>query len=191
MLERLLEFEREWFLVINGAHTWWLDPVMYAFGSIWAWFPLILVPLYFVLKRRKEWLSMLICTVLTGVVNGILTSLIIKPLFKRFRPTHHPLFMNDVRILNEYIAGGDYGFISGHSTNAFAFAVLSALIVKNKWYSLVIFVWAVMMAYSRLYLSAHFITDVIPGMIVGSLIGWFLYLLFKYMQRKKEERIRV
>ncbi len=191
MLERLLESEREWFFAINKAHTWWLDYIMYAFGSVWAWFPLILVPLYFVFKRRKEWQSMLVCTLLTGIANGIITSLIIKPLFKRLRPTHHPLFMDDVRVLNEYIAGGDYGFISGHSTNAFAFAVLSALIVKNKWYSLAIFVWAVMMAYSRLYLSAHFITDVIPGMIVGSLIGWLLYLLFKYMQRKKEERIEI
>lgn len=184
MLERLLEFEREWFLAINGAHTRWLDSVMYAFGSVWAWFPLILVPVYFVFKRRNEWLPMLVCTFLTGILNGIATSLIIKPMFKRFRPTHHPLFMDDVRIIDHYIAGGDYGFISGHSTNAFAFAVFSALAVKNRWYSLAIFVWAVTMMYSRLYLSAHFITDVIPGMMLGSFIGWLLYLLFNYMQHK-------
>lgn len=190
MLERLLEIEREWFLAINGAHTWWLDPIMLAFGSLWAWFPLLLVPLYFILKRRKEWLSFFVCTLLTGVVNGIVTSLFFKPLFKRFRPTNHPLFMDDVRILNDYIAGGDYGFISGHSTNAFAFAVMSALVVKNKWYSIAIFLWAVIMVYSRVYLSAHFITDVIPGMLVGSLIGWLLYLLFTYLQRGKEERLK-
>jgi undecaprenyl-diphosphatase len=190
MLERLLEIEREWFFAINGAHTWWLDYIMYAFGSMWAWFPLCLVPFYFVFRRRKEGWAMLLCTLLTGVVNGVVTSLIIKPWFKRFRPTHHPLFIDDVRILNDYIAGGDYGFISGHSTNAFAFAVLSALIIKNRGYSIAIFAWAVVMVYSRLYLSAHFITDVIPGMLMGSLIGWLLYLLFKYMQRKKEERLK-
>jgi undecaprenyl-diphosphatase len=174
MLERLLEIEREWFFAINGAHSRWLDHIMYAFGSVWAWFPLLSGPLYFIFKRRKECLSMLVCTLLTVVVNGVVTSLIIKPAFKRFRPTHHPLFMDKVRILNDYIAGGDYGFISGHSTNAFAFAVLSALVIKNRWYSVAIFVWAVILAYSRLYLSAHFITDVIPGMLMGSLIGWLL-----------------
>jgi undecaprenyl-diphosphatase len=186
LLERLLELEREWFFAVNGRHTWWLDGLMYAFSTVWAWCPLILVPLYFVLKRRNECLSLLACTLLTGITNGIVTSMIIKEHFKRFRPTHHPLFMDDVRILNGYIAGGDYGFISGHSTNAFAFALLSALIVKNRWYSAAIFLWAVLMAYSRLYLGAHFITDVIPGMLMGALIGWLLFLLFKYMQRRKD-----
>ncbi|MDR0393741.1 MAG: phosphatase PAP2 family protein [Tannerella sp.] len=190
MLEHLLEIEKEWFFAINGMHTWWLDGIMYAFSTMWAWFPLVLVPLYFVFKRRREWLSMLVCTLLTSIMNGIVTSLIIKELFKRFRPTNHPLFMDSVRILNGYIAGGDYGFISGHSTNAFAFAMLSALIVKNKWYTVAIFVWAVVMVYSRLYLGAHFITDVIPGMLVGALIGWLLFLLFKYMQRRKEVSLK-
>ena len=186
MLERLLEIEREWFFIINGAHTRWLDDIMSFYASVWVWFPLMLIPLYFVFKRRKEWLSMLICTLLTSAVNSIVISLIIKPLFKRFRPTHHPLFMEEVRVLNDYVAGGDYGFISGHSTNAFAFAVISALVVKNKWYSSLIFAWAVMMAYSRIYLGAHFITDVIPGILMGSLIGWLLYLLFGFIQKKKE-----
>jgi undecaprenyl-diphosphatase len=186
MLERLLEIEREWFFAVNGAHTRWLDYVMYTFTTVWVWLPLLLLPLYFVFKRRTEWLSMLVCILLAGIANGIVTSLIIKPLFKRFRPTHHPHFMVDVRILNDYIAGGDYGFISGHATCAFAFAVLSALVVKSKRYSLFIFAWAVMMVYSRLYLSAHFISDVVPGMIAGALIGWLLYRLFNRMQRRKQ-----
>ena len=186
MPERLLEYEREWFFAINGSHTWWLDGLMLAFTRVEAWFPLLLIPLYFFFKRRKERMSMLICTLLTGVVSGLVTTVFFKPLFKRFRPTHHPSFMDDVKTVNDYIASGDYGFISGHTTNAFAFAVMSALVIKNKWYSSAIFIWAVMMAYSRIYLGAHFITDVIPGMIAGSLIGWFLYRLYNFMQNRKD-----
>jgi undecaprenyl-diphosphatase len=185
--ERLLEYEREWFFAVNGLHTWWLDYLMLAFASLWVWLPLFLVPLYFLLKRRKEWVSMLTCTLLTGVINIIVTTLFFKPLFKRFRPTHHPSFMDGVKTVNDYIASGDYGFISGHATNAFAFAVMSALIVRDKWYSAAIFAWAAVMAYSRIYLGAHFITDVIPGMMAGSLIGWLLYRLYRRTVSMKKE----
>jgi undecaprenyl-diphosphatase len=188
MMEWLLEFEREWFLAINGLHTWWLDRLMFAFAGVWVWFPVFLMPLYFVIKRRKEWVPMLLCTLLAGTVSTIVAEGIIKPRFKRFRPVYHPSFMDDVRVLNEYIAAGDYGFISGHSSGAFAFAVMSALIVRNKWYSAAIFIWALMMVYSRIYLGAHFITDVIPGILMGSLTGWLIYLLYKFMQNKKKQK---
>lgn len=182
-----MEHEREWFLTVNGSHTCWQNRLMLMFVSAWAWLPMYLFPLYFVIRRRKEWLSVLSCTILAAATSIVVTELFFKPLFKRFRPTHHPLFMNDVTTVNDYVASGDYGFISGHSTSAFAFAVMSALIVKNKWYSAIIFIWAFIMVYSRVYLGVHFISDVVPGMITGSFIGWFIYLLYKFMRYKKEK----
>ena len=185
MLERLLEIEREWFFAINGSHTWWLDYIMIAFASPWAWFPPVLVVLFFIIRRHKGWVLMLACTVITSAFTALITEVLIKPFFTRFRPTNHPLFMDDVRIFSDYVAGGAYGFISGHSANAFAFAVMSALVLKNRWYSLAIFLWASIMVYSRVYLGAHFITDVIPGMLTGAIIGWLLYLLYKFVSDKR------
>ena len=179
MLERLLEYERDCFLAINGSHTWWLDHVMLAFASPWLWFPPFLLVLLFIIKRQDEWMLMGICSVLTAAGSSVITELITKPFFTRFRPVNHPLFMDDVRILNDYVADGAYGFISGHSANAFAFAVMSSLVMKNKYYSIAIFLWAAIMVYSRVYLAAHFITDVIPGIMAGSLIGWIVYKKMK------------
>ena len=185
MLERLLEYEREWFFTINGMHTWWLDYIMLAFASMWAWFPLIVVPLWFFIKRREEWVLTFAFTILTAIITILVTEFFVKPLCVRFRPTNHPLFMDNVRILNNYIADGIYGFISGHSANALAFAVMSAFIIKNKYYSLTIFSWAAIMVYSRVYLGAHFISDVIPGALAGTVIGWLLYLLYQFIQNRK------
>jgi undecaprenyl-diphosphatase len=179
MMEQLLDRERNLFYAINGFHTWWLDGLMLAFASIWIWFPLVAVPLYFFLKRRSGRIQMAVCTGLTVLFSFLITSLIFKTSFKRFRPTSHPDFMEHVHTVNGYLADGLYGFISGHTTNALAFAMLSAMIIKSKWYSILIFLWAALMAYSRIYLAAHFITDVIPGVIVGLLTGWGLYFLYK------------
>ncbi len=190
MLERLLECEHDWFLAINGAHTWWMDHLMYAFSSLWAWLPLIIVPLCFLLKRRAEWIPMTICIILTVLLNGLVTSLIFKPLFARPRPTGHPLFMDKIRILNNYIASGEYGFISGHTTNAFAFCVLTALIIRTKGYTVAVLTWAILMACSRIYLAAHFISDVIPGILAGALIGWGLYELYQYLVNRQDERLK-
>ena len=177
MLERLLEIERDCFFAINGLHTWWLDHIMLAFGSPWAWFPPILLMLFFILKRRSDRVFLFICTILTAASTALVTEALVKPFFTRLRPTNHPMFMDNVRILNDYVATGAYGFISGHSANAFAIAVITALIVKNRWYTAVIFLWATIMVYSRVYLAAHFITDVIPGMLTGAFIGWLIYMI--------------
>ena len=52
-----------------------------------------------------------------------LPSHVCKPVFTRFRPTHHPDFMDQVKTVFGY-RGGLYGFISSHAANAFGFATL-------------------------------------------------------------------
>jgi undecaprenyl-diphosphatase len=49
---------------------------------------------------------------------------------------------------------------------------LSILLKKNlKWFPYVIFVWAAVVAYSRIYLGVHFPIDILVGAFVGSLLG--------------------
>jgi undecaprenyl-diphosphatase len=178
-MEALLEYEREWFLWINNSHTCLLDVIMWAFAGVWIWCPVLLVPFYFVWKKRKKALPVVLSTVSVVALSLLVSACVFKPAFTRFRPTTHPSFVDCVTLLNDYHAGGMYGFISGHATTAFGFAVFSLLLVRRKAYTVAILLWAVMMGYSRIYLGAHFISDVVAGLMVGSLLGWGVYRLYK------------
>ncbi|MDR3268283.1 MAG: phosphatase PAP2 family protein [Tannerella sp.] len=183
-MEELLTYERSLFLWINRTHAPFPDAVMWAFSGIYIWCPLLMVPLYFGLRRRKDRIPAVLSVGLVTLLCSVVPAWLFKPLFARFRPTAHPLFMDCVTLLHNYRADGDYGFISGHATMAFGFALLSLLLVRNGIYTVAILLWAFMMAYSRVYLGAHFVSDVIAGMGVGALLGWFVYRLYTYTVKR-------
>jgi len=179
-MEEILTYERDLFFWLNGTHTAFLDTVMWSFKGVYIWLPAFFVPVYFFFRRRRECLPATLAICLMFALACIIPAYFFKPVFARFRPTNHPLFMDYITLLNGYKAGGLYGFISGHATNAFGYATLSSLLVKNRIYTLAIFLWAILMAYSRVYMGAHFLSDVVAGLFVGILLGWAIYALYRH-----------
>ena len=179
MLEKLLELEREAFLTLNSLHSDYWDRFMWLYSGKFVWLPLAAF-IIFILVYKKDWRESVL--VLLGIGLVVLfcdqfTSGLIKPLFMRFRPTHHPDFMNEVVTVFGY-RGGLYGFISGHAANAFGFAIFMSLLFRYKLFTWVIFIWAFVMAYSRIYLGVHFLTDIIPGALSGLVLGWLAYFIY-------------
>ena len=185
MLEQLLVWERDAFFMLNGSDSAFLDRFMWLYSGKAVWLPLaffILVVLCYK-KNWKEWLLILLAIVLTITLCDQFASHVCKPIFTRFRPTHHPDFMDQVKVVFGY-RGGMYGFISSHAANAFGFATLMALIFRNKLFGWTIFFWAILTSYTRIYLGVHFITDIIPGALSGLLFGYLVYLLYLYIRPK-------
>ena len=187
MLEKILEYERALFLKLNGAHSMFGDQFMWLFSGFSVWIPVavcfLVILLYTNRKRWKETLLIVAAIVLVIVFTDQFSSGLCKPFFARFRPTHHPDFMNDVCTVFNY-RGGPYGFISSHAANGFGFATLTSLIFKNRYYTILLLSWAIVSAYSRIYLGVHFISDIIPGMITGIFFGWAVYQMFVYAHKK-------
>jgi len=149
---------------------------MWLFSSIKIWIPSSLFLILSIIYKKdwKQWLSVLLGIVLLFILCDQFSSHLIKPLVARPRPTHYPGIMEHVRTLFGY-TGGKYGFISGHATNSFGFAIFTALLFRNKLYTITIFIWASIVAYSRIYLGVHFISDVVGGAITGIIIGFLVY----------------
>lgn len=68
-------------------------------------------------------------------------------------------------------------FPSGHTTLAFSFFFLLSIFLKKPWLSVLLFILAVLVAYSRMYLSMHFLIDVCAGSILGLVTAGCMYLL--------------
>jgi undecaprenyl-diphosphatase len=73
-----------------------------------------------------------------------------------------------------------YGFVSAHAANTFGIASFTAPLIRKKWYSWAIFIWACIVSYSRTYLGVHYPGDILGGAILGFAAGTaFAYAFVK------------
>lgn len=185
MLERILEYERDLFFFLNGSDSVFWDHFMWLYSGKIVWLPLA-VFIIIVLIYRKDWRESILILLSIALVITLcdqFASHIFKPVFTRFRPTHHPDFMNQVSTVFNY-RGGKYGFISSHAANAFGFAMYMSLLFRNRLFTWVVFLWALATAYTRIYLGVHFISDIIPGAVLGLLFGYLVYLFYIFVRKQ-------
>jgi membrane-associated phospholipid phosphatase len=69
-------------------------------------------------------------------------------------------------------------FPSGHTATAFNLFLTLALLTKNNGLKLFLFMMAVVVAYSRVYLSQHFLIDITAGSVIGVLVIFLFRVWF-------------
>lgn len=165
------------FLFLNGLHVGWLDTVMVAITEMWLWIPIYLLLLFMVFKRygKQSW-WILLGVVLVIVSSDQLSAHLCKPLFHRLRPCFNPELEGLVH-LPKGLPGGRYGFVSSHAANTFAVATfLTAALRKQwRWIGWMLYSWAFISSYSRIYIGVHYPGDILGGAILGILIGLVIW----------------
>ena len=184
MLEQLLHIDTEILLAINGWHAPWADTLMWIVSAKTTWIPLYLLLIGLLVWRYRQpaptpikWLQKVPACGVMSVVIGLavgaadfIASGILKDWVARPRPSRVPELEGVLHLVNGY-KSGQYGFVSSHAANTMAVALLFSLIWRNKIATVGLMLWVAANCYSRMYLGVHYPTDILGGLIVGSLVA--------------------
>jgi len=156
------------FLILNRFHFNSLDLFFskYTFFGDGLFAVLLSVILFFYVKTQR--LSLVLLS--SYIVSGLLAQM-----FKRIFNAPRPKAFFTIDQYNKFVDGvtvaNNHSFPSGHTTTAFGMAIVLAYFTPNKYLQSLFFLMAITAGFSRIYLGQHFLTDVLAGAFLGSVIS--------------------
>jgi len=157
--------------LLGGDFEWWMDGLT-EFGKA-DWMIIGALVLWVGMRRYRPRLSLYGKYILASIVaSGVVINLL-KWIIGRARP----------KMLFEDGSFGFYGwhfsvhefnsFPSGHTTTGFAFGIGIALLFPR--FALLGIGFALMIAFTRVALTAHYISDTMAGALIGGVFAWYLH----------------
>lgn len=214
----MTHFDHSLFLALNfdGGPCW--DRVMLTLSGTAVWIPLYLLIVWLVLRRtgwRGLLLFLVLMAAAVGLAditagifkhNGLLGNLL-PGLEPRWRPMFTPS-LEGLDIPPDSLAAirraalpgdwavhvppgavaGRYGTVSAHASTIVALALLSAAVIRRRWFTILVTLCALLICYSRIYLAKHFPMDILWGALLGAALGAAAYGIYhRLTTRKKKE----
>lgn len=170
-----MAWEEAFLLFLQDIRTEFLNPIMRFFSFLgnsgWLWIVICILLLIYKPTRPIGIIATVTLLVSAGICNGLL-----KHIVNRTRPYDA---IEELRLIAK--KPHDSSFPSGHSNASFAVAcaITWCLTKKRKWIGVILIVIAALIAFSRLYVGAHYPTDVIAGVLLGTMCSIVTYLILR------------
>ncbi|WP_010519205.1 phosphatase PAP2 family protein [Croceivirga radicis] len=176
MLEKILQWDRDTFVYLNGLGVDEYDGFWSTVTDIKTWIPLFLF--FFVLmflKYDKKEALLKTGTVLLLVLFITTITDLTKETVARLRPNNDEQINTLIRILR---SPSDFSFFSGHASSSFAITTLVFLFLKKFYnWAVLFFIWPIFFCLSRIFVGVHFPIDIMVGALVGAFSGWLFYIV--------------
>lgn len=172
---------------INEAHNkffdWFYSYITF-FGNGWM-ILIVLIILLFVKYRYA--LILMISNILITIVVQVSKHFIFPD---SLRPKAYFEGIYELYLVEGIAVHSYHSFPSGHAATAFSIFMMLALITRNKVWSLFWFLFGILTAFSRVYLSQHFLEDIIAGSLIGYSLTFFTYFYFnKFVPERLEKSL--
>ncbi|MGN1399442.1 MAG: phosphatase PAP2 family protein [Erysipelotrichaceae bacterium] len=182
MIELILEFELKVSAFLQNLFSdTFLQPIMLLINNVFSFFGesllavLIICFVYFCLDKQKGKI-LGFALISTCIVNSM-----VKNVFKRKRPY---MQSDEIELLRN-VEG--YSFPSGHSSNSGCLYPLVGRLFNNKITKRLAVLLPLMVAFSRIYLGAHFLSDVLSGLLLGFMM--MIFSLYVFSHRNKSTTV--
>lgn len=128
------------------------------------------------IRRRPQWVQWWVLPPAILVANGAVHAL--KALIDRERPP--------VEFQLGHVSGDS--FPSGHAAGAAVVVVVVSLLCARWWVRATVWIWAVCVMASRLYLGVHWLSDVVAGAVLGAVVGATCWAAAGWVRTSLDER---
>ncbi|MGA9213105.1 phosphatase PAP2 family protein [Kaistella sp.] len=176
-MQEIIQKDKSIFLFLNNLGSQSFDQFWIMISATWIWIPLYVIFLYLLFKNYKlRNLVFILIFIALGVTVSDQLAGVFKTGIARLRPCHDPTLTGLMRSVQ---CGGQFGFYSSHAANTFFIANFMTLLLHKKFRLLpyILFSWAMIVSYSRIYLGVHFPMDIVMGALMGFFAGGFFATL--------------
>ena len=167
--------QKEIFFWVNSLHTPFQDTFCRYYTYVGDGLFCVVVSVLLALRKRLDGLAMLLSYALSGISVQIMKQLV----FTHYqRPWKIWAGTGEIYLVPGFKPYQNNSFPSGHTTTAFCMFLMLTIISRKKNIGPVFLFLALLVAYSRIYLSQHLFMDVYAGSMLGVLFTIGIYYYF-------------